>query len=598
MKSPKAIFCLTLVLAAVAVAVWGRGQAPRTGRPAPDYSAMFSVPASHQYRYFEHMVEGGDGFRLLTRIYLPEGPGPWPVAVTRTPYVNNGSGDNIAVGREYAKRGIGYIQQDCRGKGGSEGFYSPNIYEREDGIALYEWLDKQSWCASIGIFGNSYTALTGWIVADRLPDKVKGLYLGHYGVDRHISCYRAGLFRQDILSGWTIDNAEEDIHKPVRTAGQPSGENYYPFYRYLPHVEADEAVLGVQLPYYRDWITHTDYGDPYWNSGVWGELKSIPALVDVPVTIVAGQFDHHEEGTLLGYERLNPAVKAQSRLILGAWNHSFQVTPTHVPTDNARDFLVASDQFSWLHSILVEGVVPRGEIRVYAIERDEWVEFESWPMVPHSEKLMFLSAEKYEGGRAYTMTETRPGSAALEYVHDPTNPVMTIGAETVFTSSGRRGSLLQPEPGYRADVLSFVSAPLTEGITIAGKVRLELEVSSDADDTSFAFTLSEVTPDGKAYSMRSAITTLAYRTDPLDPRGTYTPGERVKVEIEALPILWSVGAGNALRVDVKSSDFPQYAVHTNYAGVWSEQSRSRLARQSVFVGAEASQLVLPLGRAQ
>ena len=122
---------------------------------APDYGSLFSVPARYGYTYREEMVKGGSEARLMTRIYLPEGEGPWPVVVTRTPYVYGGSGDTNALGREYAKRGIGYIQQDCRGKGGSEGFYSPNIYEREDGTALYKWLCAQSWCKSIGIFGSS-----------------------------------------------------------------------------------------------------------------------------------------------------------------------------------------------------------------------------------------------------------------------------------------------------------------------------------------------------------------------------------------------------------------------------------------------------------
>ena len=88
----------------------------------PDYGSLFSAPARYGYTYQEEMVQGGSEARLLTRIYLPEGEGPWPVVVTRTPYVYGGRGDNNALGREYAKRGIGYIQQDCRGKGGSEGF--------------------------------------------------------------------------------------------------------------------------------------------------------------------------------------------------------------------------------------------------------------------------------------------------------------------------------------------------------------------------------------------------------------------------------------------------------------------------------------------
>jgi hypothetical protein len=297
----------------------------QTGR-APDRGSFTDVPVTGEYTYHEEMVQGGDTVHLLTRIYLPEGPGPHPVVVTRTPYVYGGRGDNIALAREYARRGIGYIQQDCRGKGGSGGFYRPNVDERADGIALYAWLAEQPWCGDIGIFGSSYTALTGWIVADSLPDKVKAMYLSHYGVDRHVSCFRAGLFREDIMSGWAIDNAEEDIVRPPRQPGQAAGENYYDFYLYRPQVEADEAILGQKLQYYRDWITHTDYTDPYWNTGVWADLKSASRAVSVPVTIVAGQFDHHEEGTLLGFERLPEEVRAHSRLILGAWNHSFQPT--------------------------------------------------------------------------------------------------------------------------------------------------------------------------------------------------------------------------------------------------------------------------------
>jgi len=561
-----------------------------------DYNQIFGIEANYDYNYFEEMVDGGGGFKLFTRIYLPKGEGAWPVIVTRNPYVFGQSGDNNIIGREYAKRGIGYIQQDCRGKGGSEGFFTPNIYEREDGIALYKWIALQTWCGSIGIFGSSYTALTGWIVADQVPDKVKGYYLSHYGVDRFISLYRAGLLRQDIISGWVIDNAEEDIRKPERKDGQLFGENYYPFYLYRPHIEADVEILGQELPYYRDWITHTDYADPYWNTGVWADLKSIPPKINVPVTIVAGQFDHHEEGTLLGYERLNPAVKENSRLILGSWNHSFQVTPTHVPTTNAMDFSIMTDQFKWFYSLLVENIVPQGEIRIYNIEADRWENFDSWPVNVRKQKYFYLSDIKYNHNtEAYRLTEDcQKTDAVISYKYNPLNPVMTEGGETTFTSVLRRGSKLQPEPGYRDDVISFISEPLTEDITIAGNIILKLKVSSDVDDTCFAFTLSEVSSDGKAYNMRNAITTLGYRNAPLANRQNYNSGEIVEINIEATPILWTVKAGNALRVDIKSSNFPEYAVHSNFAGIWSEQSNTRIANQRIFTGGENSScLILP-----
>ena len=586
MKTIRFIAAVAALLAASAAP--SAAQDGASGVPAPELSG--------QYVYFEEMVPSGeDGIRLLTRIYLPEGDGPFPVVVTRTPYVW-GSGDYIEAGREYARRGIGYIQQDCRGKGGSEGFFSPNVNERADGIALYEWLAEQLWCGDIGIFGSSYTALTGWLVGDSIPDKVKGMYLSHYGVDRHISCFRSGLFREDIMSGWAIDNAEEDIIRPERKPGQAPGENYYDFYLYRPQVEADVNVLGQKLQYYRDWITHTDYTDPYWNTGVWADLKRIPYVIDVPLTIVAGQFDHHEEGTVLGYERLRPEIKARSRLILGSWNHSFQVTPTHVPTANAMEFDINADQFEWFYSLLVKKEEPRGEVRVYNIEADEWVNLDSWPIETASDRTMYLSSET-AGDRwnVLALKTSEPQASSVSYVYDPENPVYAEGGETLFTSSGRRGSLRQSPAGYRDDILSFVSGPLEEDMTIAGNVKVYLKVSTDADDTAFAFTLSEVTPSGEAYNMRTSIATLGYRDGLLKPRVEYRKGTTVVLEIEALPMMWTVKAGNSLRLDIKSSQFPEYAVHSNTAGVWAEQARTVVARQTVFVGGEdGSRVVFPV----
>lgn len=560
-----------------------------TGYCQGDYSSLLHAPEIGGYRYFEEMIPSGEGesLKLLTRVYLPEGEGPWPVVVTRTPYVFGGRGDTNPLGREYAKRGIGYIQQDCRGKGGSEGFYSPNVNERADGIALYQWLDRQDWCGDIGIFGTSYTALTGWIVADSLPGKVKGMYLSHYGVDRHISCFRAGLFREDIMSGWLIDNAEEDIIRPARVPGGAIGENYYDFYLYKPQVLADEAMLGQKLQYYRDWITHTDYNDPYWNTGVWADLKKASAAVNVPITIVAGQFDHHEEGTLLGYERLNPEVKKHSRLLLGAWNHSFQPTPTHVPHEHSRDLNTTSDQFDWFYTILVKKQLPDPEIKAYVIEEDKWVNLDEWPIRPASEKRFYLA----DDGR---LSENKPSRKTLGYTYDPNDPVVVTGGETIFTSQARRGCKLQPEAGWRDDVLSFVSEPLARDLTVAGAITVHLTVKTDVEDTAFAFTISEVTPQGEAYNMRTSITTLGYRNDLLGNRQTYKPGTTVDLEIVALPVVWNVKAGNSLRIDIKSSNFPEYAVHSNTAGVWAEQAQTKVAHQTIFIGgSERSYISIP-----
>ena len=144
-------------------------------------------------------------------------------------------------------------------------------------------------------------------------------------------------------------------------------------------------------------------------------------------------------------------------------------------------------------------------------------------------------------------------------------------------------------------MLSFISEPLSDDLTIAGNVKVVLTVSTDVDDTAFAFTLSEVMPDGKTYNMRTSITTLGYRNDLLGDRQTYRRGEKVRIEIVALPIVWTVRAGNALRLDIKSSNFPEYAVHPNQAGVWAEHADVKVAHQTLWLGGkDGAVLHLPL----
>lgn len=49
-------------------------------------------------------------------------------------------------------------------------------------------------------------------------------------------------------------------------------------------------------------------------------------------------------------------------------------------------------------------------------------------------------------------------------------------------------------------------------------------------------------------------------------------------------LAWKIQKGSRLRIDVTSSDFPQYAVHSNFAGVWSEQKKNKKAVQTIYFG--------------
>ena len=93
----------------------------------------------------------------------------------------------------------------------------------------------------------------------------------------------------------------------------------------------------------------------------------------------------------------------------------------------------------------------------------------------------------------------------------------------------------------------------------------------------------EVFENGDAYNIRSGITTLAYRGHS-GHRQTYTPDEIVKVNIETWDIAWEVKKGSRIRLDISSSDFPQYCAHSNYPGVWTLQDKTKKAVQTIYSG--------------
>ncbi|MCF0142216.1 MAG: CocE/NonD family hydrolase, partial [Parasporobacterium sp.] len=161
-------------------------------------------------------------------------------------------------------------------------------------------------------------------------------------------------------------------------------------------------------------------------------------------------------------------------------------------------------------------------------------------------------------------------------------PVPSKGTESMLHFMKLVGSQIQPECDYRPDVLSFVSDEIKEPMTIAGSIKVHLWVTSDCEDTAFTAKVMEILPDGRAVNIRSSITSIAADNPDLN----YVPGEPVSVTVDMWDIAWELHAGGRLRIDISSSDFPQYSVHTNYKGVWALQDKARTAHQTILCGGD------------
>lgn len=531
--------------------------------------------ASNSATVREQMLPAGDGARLRTVIITPtDVPGPYPTIVQRSCYYEPDPCRLRIQGEALARHGFALVYQWCRGIGGSEGQWEPNIHDRADGISLVNWLQDQQWVLNMGYVGASYLAMTGWIMADIVPEKMKTMYLTVYGTERHTSAWREGLFRQDILTAWAMGNA-----------GFPVTADYMTSAAYRPQVEVDEKLWGGRLNWYRDWITHPSRIDPYWAEGHWETLRSVPSKLKIPVFVGEGWYDHHLGSMLQGYEKLSAEAMAHSVFQINPGNHGLQpVIHGHKKQDHAAIDEI-TQQIRWFYDILVKGQLPDRAVQYYVIGADEWRNYRDYPPKTHHEAVFYLNGHALS---AETAAECSRG-----YVYDPQNPVITFGAESLFSSWKNTGSQEQPAPDWREDVLSFVSEPLEKPLDVVGSIQAKLWVQSDAPDTCFTVKVMEVFPDGRAWHIRNGITTLGWRNGAVEYQDY--DGNPVEITVACWDIAWQLQPGSRLRVDISSSNFPEFSVHPNTTQLWSVASETRTARQTVLMGKEyPSRLILPL----
>lgn len=549
-----------------------------------DYEDSGFAIVSPQVEWSEIMLPMTDGIRLMTYICQPQmvserDTDKIPVIIQRSPYVHSLDIYRIH-GENLAKRGFGYVLQICRGCGESEGNWEPNVNERKDGSDTLHWLAECPWADCIGYWGDSYLALTGWCVADILPEKVRGMYLGVYGTDRFISAYEKGLFRMDVLTSWAMENA-----------GFPITADYLESCRYRPQLAVDEKLWGRKLPWYREWITATKADDTYWQEGFWKMLKDIPSKVSVPIYLTEGWYDHHLGSALRTWENLSEQAKEMSTLSIGSWNHYSRNCLEWNSPCNLQNSEIQS-MLDWFGQILCRKEIPKKNIRIYLIGKDTWMNLNKWPPTAERVRKYYLSQTAFacpdrkvsdapEGiVNTYTLAEGNMADEknVFSFTYDPEEPVMSYGGEAMLYSIEKVGSLYQPLPGWRKDVLSFISEPLMQDILTVGRIHVKLHVASDCQDTAFTAKVMEIFADGKAVNIRSSITTIAADREGMEP---YIPGEITEVEINMWDIAWQFSKGSRIRLDISSSDFPQYAVHSNYADIWSKQEYTRIAEQKI-----------------
>ena len=522
-----------------------------------------------EVRWFEEMVPMKDGVRLYTYGALPPDGETRGIVFIRSPYVQEKPVDMPAYAlsqRSAMKRGYAFVMQHVRGTGMSEGAWVPYENEREDGIAMLEWLRRlPHYGGEIFLSGGSYLSSVHFSYLDTNPPDVKGAALFVQDVNRYNVAYRNGFFKAG-LHGWWFVGGYRKKDKSLSRNSQVSFANF-------PLADFSRRYWGEAVPALDNVLRHPRPDDLYWRSHEPGSgvdyLDAISGST-MPILLKTGFYDLYTDGVCEMWRGMSATRRSNCALVIDAYDHGGRMaqwakgTLGEFPGGSRTDSGVSDlDWFDYCRTGRpVAGARP-GMVRYYALWENEWKE----------------APELADGSHRVCLAL---GCGARSWTYDPKRPLPKFPGSGGICFGGMQ---LQPPPDFKDDVVSFLLPPIKERLDVRGRMEAELAVASDREDTCFYVRVSVAKGDGNWYLLRDDITSLSFASGP------YRPGEERKIRFRFADHAFRLEKGDELRVDVSSAN-SQFSPHPNVAGDAFACAEPKVARNTVFP--ERSFVVLPV----
>ncbi len=602
---------------------------PRPEQPGnhPGIQVELNVPAPMR-----------DGVKLLADVFTPDGPGPFPVLLSRTPYDKETPG-TIESGIAGAEQGFIMVNMDVRGRYHSPGFWEPFKYEINDGYDSVEWAAKLPKSdGKVGMWGGSYVGATQWLAAVSDPPHLAGICPEVTAQDYYKDwAYQNGALQQWFAQSWATQTASDALWQQANFTfsaagyvpstrspqtglltrpGQTSMTDPLNYIKVLPlgnyttlvtPPTAGNPGLKALEPWYLDWLAHPS-DDAYWQQ--WSISKDY-SRIHAPAFIIGGWYDLFLGGSLENYE----GVKAHGGSADARNDVQLMVIPGGHSGSGSRvgaldlgrnaianTFQIMLDWYKHLFLGQSNAVSQWEPVRYFQMGADVWRQSSTWPPPQASTVAYYLhsagkaNTDSGNGSLSAQVNDPNANAASDRFVYDPADPVPTLGGSMCCDGADVPNGIQDQRPDEkRPDVLVFTTPPLQKNLDITGPVSMTLYVSSSAPDTDFTAVLVDVAPDGSDHNIAAGIQRMRYRDQDYTKATFMTPGQIYKVNLD----LWATSnvflAGHRLRVDVSSSNFPRWDRNLNTKE--SPESGSHFVKASNVIyhdAAHPSSLDLPV----
>ena len=544
-------------------------------------SEDFDVAA--HYTKIERNIAMRDGVKLFTVIYSPKDSGQdYPILLTRTPYSVEPYGP-VQYKKHLGPPGFApekfiFVYQDARGRFMSEGEFvdvrpikevlrdSKDTDESTDTYDTIEWLVKNvpKNNGKVGMMGTSYPGFytsSGIIrahpalVAASPQAPMADLYKGDDAF------HNGAFFLIANFSFYTGFNVQKNPQAPPKddAAFDYGTKDGYQYYLKMGSLANSESLLPKKNPYWTDMYIHATYDDFWKPRNILPHLRSIaPAVL-----VVGGWFDAEDlSGALKTFRAIGQqSPETTNSLVMGPWSHGAW---NDEQADKLGDFtfghnvngLFQETELAFFrHYLKGANTEATPKALVFLTGKNEWKKLPQWPPTGTQRRLYFHADGK--------LTFDPPGenSAEDEYVSDPGDPVPSFPQPTLDMDK----SYMDGDQRFvenREDVLTYVTDPLTEDVTIAGPIVPTIAVSTSATDSDFDVKLIDVYPadaGGNLAEYEQLVRGEPFRgkfRNSFEKPEPFEPGVVQKIHFDMPDVYHCFLKGHRIMVQVQSSWFP------------------------------------------
>ncbi len=545
-----------------------------------------------------------DGTILRADVFRPATSGRFPALLHRTPYDKRRAWP-VEVARVLASHGYVVVIQDIRGRYASEGEFVPFYIQegRQDAIDGY---DSVEWCAllpvcdgQVGTWGISYPAALQWDLAPLRPPHLKAMFAGGLVADSRSTW--PGIFRIGRQLQWNLVTLVPDTRRRLGLPGPHTVQEAQKlwdlecqkWYWFLPMSEFSEDILGGMARWWGPWLSnhHQD----------WFGYSQQHSEIDVPVYHFTGWYDRLVD-TIDHYTGLvqngrTESARQNQKLIVGPWTHTYPYRQQVGDLDFGpqADLDLAGLMRRWFDYWLkgeLNGLMEEPPVRIFVMGENRWREEWEWPLARTQYTEFFL----HSGGQANTpigdglLSPQPPGDEPSDqYTYDPRDPV-----PSTFLPNAHDAPIDQRLLAHRSDILVYQTPPLEREIEVTGPIQFKLFASSTAPDTDWFVKLIDVHPDGLAQNLCYGVIRARYRNG-WDKSELLEPGEIYEYSIRLRPTSNLFPIGHRIRVDISSSDFPNFDRNHNTGRDYWDDAELKPAQQTVWHNqAHPSHIILPI----